>query len=194
MIYDLVILVQFQLDLITNIYLLLASVCCISIIYCLFNYNPMYSLLFFILFLFHFVLSLFLQNYEFIALLIGLIYFGAILILFFFLLLLINLQIVIRDNYHMKRITFSILPLGGLTIFLVKLGHSYGLFTCNLALYNSQALTASFLTIESLSFLLFSNWGVGVIIVGLILFIALIGIVTILVSNKTLALTFRKSI
>lgn len=196
MIYDLAILVQFQLDLIINILIVFASVSLVSIIYSLFNYNPMYSLLFFILSLFNIVIFLFLQNYEFLALLLGLIYFGAILILFFFILLLINLQVVTRDNLHIKRIPLVSIPLIISFYMFIINSHSLGLYISNLKGISFVKLYGNLiLTLETLSFSLFTNFSTSIVILGLILFLTLIGLVLVLVSNKTLNLKFlRKSI
>lgn len=191
MIYDLAILVRFQLDLIINIELLCISLGLISIIYSLFNYNPMYSLLFFILFLFNTVLYLFMQNHEFLALLLGLIYFGAILILFFFVILLINLQVVTRDNLHNKKIAISGLLFTLIIILLFVVSKNLGLYLPYL-LNSSLAKT---LSLETLSLAMFNNFSTHIIIVGFILFLALIGLVLILVNNTNLKLTYlRKSI
>lgn len=190
LIYDLATLVRFQLDLIINIEIICISLALISIIYSLFNYNPMYSLLFFILFLFNNTFLLILQNCEFIALLLGLIYFGAILILFFFVILLINLQVVTRDNLHIKKIPLVLLILGTLLIFFLIVMKSAGLFTSWILKNNNN-----YLSLENLSFTLFNNFSVSIIILGLILFLTLIGIVLILVNNKNLNLKYlRKSI
>ena len=188
MIYDLAILVRFQLDLIINIELLFISVGVVSIIYSLFNYNPMYSLLFFILFLFNTIIYLFIENNEFLALLVGLIYFGAILILFFFVILLINLQVVTRDNLHIKKISIS-----GLFILIILNQFLY--WTKNLGLYLPTIINVSLgktLSLETLSITMFNNFSTHIIILGLILFLALIGIVLILVSNTNLQLTYLK--
>lgn len=160
-------------------------------VYCLFNYNPMYSLLFFILFLFSAVLLLFKQNMEFLALLVALIYFGAILILFFFVILLINLQVVTRDNLHIKKVPVLSLIFVYLIGTLFTASQHLGLFihckTLSNYTYN--------LTLETLSFTMFNNFSVHIIIVGLILFLGLIGLVLILVNNSSLNLTYlRKSI
>lgn len=190
MIYDLAILVRFQLDLIINIEIICISVGFVSMVYSLFNYNPMYSLLFFILFLFNSVIFLFIQNSEFLALLVGLIYFGAILILFFFVILLINLQVVTRDNLHNKKIpTVLAVIILGLGVFF-SISQSLGLYIPNII-----NISQSTLSLEVLSFSLFNNFSPHVIILGLILFLALIGLVLILVNNTSLKLTsIRKSI
>lgn len=190
MIYDLAILVRFQLDLIINIEIICISLGLVSIIYCLFNYNPMYSLLFFILFLFNTSILLFIQNFEFIALLVGLIYFGAILILFFFIILLINLQVVTRDNLHVKKVPIVLIGLSfllGLLTYFSKFLGLYLISTNNIDIYN--------LSLESLSFTMFNNFGPHIIIIGLILFLVLIALVLILVNNKSLNIQYlRKSI
>ena len=150
----------------------------------------MYSLLFFILFLFSAVLLLFKQNMEFLALLLALIYFGAILILFFFVILLINLQVVTRDNLHNKKVPLLGLLLLGLLFKFVGYLKYLGLYipvNLNFKLGN--------LSLETLSFVMFNNFSAHVIILGLILFLGLIGLVLILVNNTTLNLTYlRKSI
>ena len=167
-----------------------SSAALISIIYSLFNYNPMYSLLFFILFLSNFVINLFIQNYEFVALLVGLIYFGAILILFFFILLLINLQVVTRDNLHIKRIAFVLIPMFGVIFIFFYNIKNLGAFSCQL-IKNNYLLSS----IEVISLTMFNDFGVHIIFVGLILFLTLIGIVLILVSKKNINLQLkRKSI
>lgn len=191
MIYDLEILVRIHLDLIVNLLLIITSISLVAIVYSLFNYNPMYSLLFFILFLFNLVISLFLQNYEFVGLLLGLIYFGAILILFFFILLLVNLQIVTRDNLHLKRVALNLIPLSSLVYLIIFKGKTLGLF---IAANNFNKID-SITTLENISLTLFNDFGLHIIIVGLILFITLIGLVIILVSNKNIKINFyRKSI
>lgn len=160
-------------------------------VYCLFNYNPMYSLLFFILFLFSTVLLLLSQNMEFLALLVALIYFGAILILFFFVILLINLQVVTRDNLHNKKVPVLSLIFIYLLFLFFKAGQYLGLFIKSTTLnqYNSN------LTLETLSFTMFNNFSTHIIVLGLILFLGLIGLVLILVNNTSLNLTYlRKSI
>lgn len=153
----------------------------------------MYSLLFFILFLFSTIIFLFNQNSEFIALLLGLIYFGAILILFFFVILLINLQVVTRDNLHNKKVPFIALGLSYLLYLIIKTSKLLG-FYLEFS-YELEDMRFSILSLESLSFTMFNNFGTHIIIIGLILFLALIGLVLILVNNKTLNLNYlRKSI
>ena len=159
------------------------SLSLVCIIYSLFNYNPMYSLIFFFFFIFNLVMQLFIQNYEFIPLLIGLIYFGAILILFFFILLLINLQIITRDNLHLKRISLAALPIIFIIINMLAKEKQLGLFICN-SKYHFNILT----NLETISLAMFNDFGLYIIIVGIILFLTLIGIVLILVSNKNIQL------
>lgn len=151
----------------------------------------MYSLLFFILCLFNIIIYFFYQNYEFVAFLVGLIYFGAILILFFYIILLLNLQQVIRDNKHIKKIPFILFI--GILCFITSFSKlkSLGLFLTYPIIIVKQQLLVS---METLSLVLFNNFGLHIIIVGLILFITLIGLVLMLVQNKNININyFRKS-
>lgn len=128
---------------------------------------------------------------EFLALLVALIYFGAILILFFFVILLINLQVVTRDNLHNKKVPVLSLIFCYLIGILFKIAHDLGLF-----IQVKSLITRNYnLTLETLSFTMFNNFSVHIIILGLILFLGLIGLVLILVNNTSINLTYlRKSI
>ena len=92
-----------------NIFLFTLST--LFIIFAIFNYNPFYSLMFSIVLVVSLGVLLTHQNLKFISLMLSLIYLGALLILIFFLLLLLNLQTVIRDSLHTKKVPLVIVPL-----------------------------------------------------------------------------------
>lgn len=185
MIYDLAMSVRFRLNLIIiyNFSIFILSISIISLVYSLLNYNAVYSLLFFILSLVTFLFTMFLSNLNpFVSLIVGLIYLGVIVILFFFILLIINLQQTIRDNLHLKKISLISLSLFFFNLFFFILLKRLGFLSYKVNInFNLESF-------ESLGLVLFNDFSVIIIILGLILFLGLISIVLLLVKPSSLKL------
>jgi NADH-quinone oxidoreductase subunit J len=167
---------------IENIIIIFVSLGLVSSVYSLFNYHPMYSLLFFVLFLISWTFLLFFHNIEFFSFILSLIYVGAILVLFFYVILLLNLQQIIRDNRHIKKIfvTGLVFLIFNLQIFHFLKINGFLLIT------KIKLITEPLINLENINILLFNDYLIYVIIVGLILFIVLIGLVILLVNNSNL--------
>jgi NADH:ubiquinone oxidoreductase subunit 6 (subunit J) len=126
---------------------------------------------------------MFLSNLNpFVSLIVGLIYLGVIVILFFFILLIINLQQTIRDNLHLKKISLISLSLFFFNLFFFILLKRLGFLSYKVNInFNLESF-------ESLGLVLFNDFSVIIIILGLILFLGLISIVLLLVKPSSLKL------
>ena len=146
--------------------------------YSLLNYHLAYSLLFFIIATASLIVLFLVQGGQFAALMLGLVYLGAVLVLFFFMILLTNIQQTTRDSLHYKRVPLFcfFLAFFGSTLVLPQIA--------SLGLVNLQQHESRFTsTIESVGLSLFTDLGPIIIILGIILLIGLLSVMLSLANS-----------
>lgn len=166
----------------------------ISVIFCIFSYHPIFSLLFLILTFILATILLLLLNCEFFAFMFLIIYIGGIMILFLFVIMLLNIKFNDLTKNLMSNniigfifiifLNFSLL-FYNYKIFVQK----YSYFLIRLNFIDWKNINCSKNEIEIYSILLYTNFIMQFLLIGVILLSILIG--TVFFINSYLTLTFR---
>lgn len=172
------------LEINNNLIFLLLNLLIINLLYSIFSFNPIYSILFLVLAFINFSLLLLLIGVKFIAFLILLIYVGAISILLMFVLMMLNIEVVLFQTFHsFTTIIFFLSITFFLEMFILFYLKKLMLFYPTFIYINWVKILHSLPELLVLGIFIYNYNFINLFLIGLILLAALVGSVS-LVSEK----------
>jgi NADH-quinone oxidoreductase subunit J len=141
--------------------------------------NPVYSILLLVLLFLHVAVLLLVLGFQFLAMSLIVVYIGAIAVLFLFVIMMLNLKVIDLDNYATVYLPFTVFFfLFSLEFFFISKGDSG--FSSNSAplIKNATSDFGNIVSNEnfvSLGLVLYEQYGVALLLIGLILLLAIVG-------------------